>query len=57
LLTSCAAAGGTILIIGSAARVAQIGILKFDFMWYVKNISRFALLGYISGIITLILLH
>jgi Na+/H+ antiporter NhaD/arsenite permease-like protein len=57
LLTYCAGTGGSILIIGSAAGVAIMGILKLDFMWYLKNISWLALLGYISGIICFILLN
>lgn len=50
LLAYCAGTGGSILIIGSAAGVAAMGILKIDFMWYLKRISLYALLGYFSGI-------
>ena len=50
LLAYCAGTGGSILIIGSAAGVAAMGILKIDFMWYLKRISLYALLGYLSGI-------
>jgi Na+/H+ antiporter NhaD/arsenite permease-like protein len=57
LLTYCAGTGGSILIIGSAAGVAVMGILKVDFMWYVKHISWLAFLGYASGIICFILLN
>ena len=38
------------LIIGSAAGVAAMGIEKIDFFWYMKKISPLALLGYFSGI-------
>ena len=38
-LAYCAGTGGSVLIIGSAAGVAVMGILKIDFIWYVKNIS------------------
>ena len=48
-LAYCAGTGGSCLIIGSAAGVAAMGIEKIEFMWYVKNISLLALLGYISG--------
>lgn len=52
LLAYCAGTGGSILIIGSAAGVAIMGSLKIDFMWYVKNISLYALIGYAAGIMT-----
>jgi Na+/H+ antiporter NhaD/arsenite permease-like protein len=52
LLAYCAGTGGSILIIGSAAGVAIMGILKIDFIWYLKNISWLALLGYLAGILT-----
>jgi Na+/H+ antiporter NhaD/arsenite permease-like protein len=57
LLAYCADTGGSILIIGSAAGVAIMGIIKLNFMWYLKNISWLTLLGYISGIIFFILLN
>jgi len=45
----CAGTGGSVLIIGSAAGVAVMGMEKIDFMWYAKKISLYALLGYIAG--------
>ena len=45
----CAGTGGSILIIGSAAGVAAMGLEKIDFIWYVKRISGLALLGYFAG--------
>ncbi|MFT5765175.1 MAG: Na+/H+ antiporter NhaD/arsenite permease-like protein, partial [Saprospiraceae bacterium] len=56
LLAYCAGTGGSALIIGSAAGVAIMGILKIDFIWYMKNISWLALAGYFSGILLLYLL-
>lgn len=50
LIAYCAGTGGSILIIGSAAGVASMSILKIDFLWYLKRISGYALLGYLSGI-------
>ena len=41
-LAYCAGTGGSVLIIGSAAGVAVMGILKIDFIWYVKKISFLA---------------
>lgn len=55
LLAYCAGTGGSSLIIGSAAGVAMMGILKIDFIWYVKKISWLALIGYFSGIIIYLL--
>ena len=57
LLAFCAGTGGSILIIGSAAGVAIMGILKIDFMWYLKHISFLAFLGYAAGILTFILIN
>lgn len=48
-LAYCAGTGGSVLIIGSAAGVAIMGILKIDFMWYLKKISYLALAGYLAG--------
>jgi Na+/H+ antiporter NhaD/arsenite permease-like protein len=48
-LAYCAGTGGSILIIGSAAGVAAMGMEKIDFIWYVKKISLLALLGYLAG--------
>ena len=45
----CAGTGGSILIIGSAAGVAAMGLEKIDFIWYVRKISGLALLGYLGG--------
>lgn len=41
--------GGSLLIIGSAAGVAAMGITKINFGWYLKNVSVWVLLGYLSG--------
>lgn len=48
-ITYCAGTGGSVLIIGSAAGIAAMGIEKIDFMWYLKKISLLALLGYFAG--------
>jgi Na+/H+ antiporter NhaD/arsenite permease-like protein len=45
----CAGTGGSILIIGSAAGVAAMGLEKIDFVWYARRISLLALLGYAAG--------
>ena len=56
-LAYCAGTGGSVLIIGSAAGVAVMGILKVDFIWYLKNISLLALMGYLAGAVTFILMQ
>jgi Na+/H+ antiporter NhaD/arsenite permease-like protein len=56
-LAFCAGTGGSVLIIGSAAGVAVMGILKIDFIWYVKNISFLALIGYAAGAATYIFMQ
>jgi Na+/H+ antiporter NhaD/arsenite permease-like protein len=48
-LAYCAGTGGSILIIGSAAGVAAMGLEKIDFVWYAKKISIWALSGYLAG--------
>jgi Na+/H+ antiporter NhaD/arsenite permease-like protein len=48
-LSYCAGTGGSILIIGSAAGVAAMGLANINFIWYLKKISLPALLGYVGG--------
>jgi Na+/H+ antiporter NhaD/arsenite permease-like protein len=48
-LAYCAGTGGSILIIGSAAGVAAMGLERIHFFWYVKRISGLALVGYLAG--------
>ena len=45
----CAGTGGSILIIGSAAGVAAMGLERIHFLWYLRHISGLALLGYLAG--------
>ena len=54
-MTYCAGTGGSILIIGSAAGVAAMGLEKIEFIWYVKKISWLALISYFAGIAVYIL--
>ncbi len=48
-LAYCSGTGGSILIIGSAAGVAAMGLTKIEFFWYLKKVSFWALIGYLSG--------
>ncbi|MDP1682233.1 MAG: sodium:proton antiporter NhaD [Burkholderiales bacterium] len=56
-LAYAAGTGGSILIIGSAAGVAAMGIEKIEFFWYVRKISLLALIGYAGGAASYILLN
>ncbi|MDO4880101.1 MAG: sodium:proton antiporter NhaD [Capnocytophaga sp.] len=49
-----AGTGGSLLIIGSAAGVAAMGMEKINFFWYVKNISWLAFIGFLAGALSLI---
>lgn len=50
LLTYCAATGGSILVIGSAAGVAVMGMEDLNFVWYMKKITIPAAIAYFVGI-------
>lgn len=56
-LAYCAGTGGSLLVIGSAAGVAAMGMEKIDFIWYVKKISLLALMGYAGGAVVYLLMH
>ena len=51
-----AGTGGSILIIGSAAGVVAMGMENISFGWYLKSFSLLALVGYIGGVLTFLLL-
>ncbi|WP_127846790.1 sodium:proton antiporter NhaD [Psychroflexus aestuariivivens] len=44
-----AGTGGSLLVIGSAAGVAAMGMEKIDFIWYFKKIAWIALTGFLAG--------
>ncbi|KAH0976909.1 hypothetical protein GBA52_027646 [Prunus armeniaca] len=50
LIAYCAGTGGSMLVIGSAAGVAFMGMEKVDFFWYLRKVSGFAFAGYAAGI-------
>lgn len=52
-----AGTGGSMLIIGSAAGVVAMGMEKISFFWYLKNISWLALVGYVAGALTYLLIN
>lgn len=56
MIAYAAGTGGSILIIGSAAGVAFMGLEKVDFIWYLKKISLTALAGFLSGMALYLLL-
>ncbi len=51
LLAYCAGTGGSILIIGSAAGVAAMGIEKINFIWYMRKMAWIAFVGYVAGVL------
>jgi Na+/H+ antiporter NhaD/arsenite permease-like protein len=53
----CTGTGGSILIIGSAAGVAAMGLTKIEFFWYLKKISLWALLGYLAGALVFVAMN
>jgi Na+/H+ antiporter NhaD/arsenite permease-like protein len=56
-LAYCAGTGGSILVIGSAAGVAAMGLEKIGFFWYVKKMSGLAMLGYVAGAMVFLSQH
>lgn len=56
-LSYAAGTGGSILVIGSAAGVAAMGMEKIDFIWYLKRISVWVILGYLAGALVFIGSH
>ena len=44
-----AGTGGSMLIIGSAAGVAAMGMEKIDFIWYFRKVAWLALVGFLAG--------
>lgn len=56
-LAYCAGTGGSLLVIGSAAGVAVMGMEKLAFGWYLRRISGLALLGYVAGGLTYLAIH
>jgi NhaD family Na+/H+ antiporter len=56
-LAYCAGTGGSILIIGSAAGVAAMGMERIQFGWYLKKIAWLALIGYFAGAAVFLMQH
>ncbi|MDY5969715.1 MAG: sodium:proton antiporter NhaD, partial [Bacteroidales bacterium] len=55
-LAYCAGTGGSLLIIGSAAGVAVMGMEKIDFIWYLRKISWLAFMGFLAGAVVYIVM-
>ena len=53
----CAGTGGSLLIIGSAAGVAAMGMERIGFLWYLKNMTWLAAMGYVAGCAVFLLEH
>ncbi len=56
-LAYCAGTGGSMLVIGSAAGVAAMGMEKIEFVWYLKRISLLAALGYLAGAMVYLIIY
>ena len=54
-LAYCTGTGGSILIIGSAAGIAAMGVSEINFGWYFRKMSWLALIGFFSGAVVFIL--
>ncbi|MFD2570743.1 sodium:proton antiporter NhaD [Spirosoma soli] len=54
-LAYCAGTGGSMLVIGSAAGVAVMGMERLEFGWYLRRISWLALIGYLAGALVYLL--
>ncbi len=57
LIAYAAGTGGSLLIIGSAAGVAAMGMEKIDFIWYMKKITWLAITGYLTGYLLLLFME
>ena len=57
LIAFSAGTGGSMLIIGSAAGVAAMGMEKIDFLWYLRKITWLAALGFIIGYLVLLFME
>lgn len=53
----CSGTGGSMLIIGSAAGVAAMGMEKIDFIWYLKKITWLAFCGFMAGALTFLFIE
>jgi Na+/H+ antiporter NhaD/arsenite permease-like protein len=57
LLALTTGTGGSMIIIGSAAGVAAMGLENIPFGWYLKNISWIAAIGFIVGILCFVVVN
>lgn len=55
LIAYCAGTGGSMLVIGSAAGVAFMGMEKVDFFWYLRKVSTYFFLSLFGGRLQLVL--
>ncbi|MDX1477508.1 MAG: sodium:proton antiporter NhaD [Saprospiraceae bacterium] len=51
-----AGTGGSMLIIGSAAGVAAMGMERIDFIWYFRKLGWLAAVGFVTGAITFLVM-
>ena len=53
----CAGTGGSMLIIGSAAGVAAMGMENINFIWYFKKVAWLAMIGFLAGAAAFLLMY
>jgi Na+/H+ antiporter NhaD/arsenite permease-like protein len=54
LLAYCVGTGGSVLIIGSAAGVAAMGMERLTFWWYFRRMAWIALCAYLAGVLAFV---
>lgn len=52
-----AGTGGSMLIIGSAAGVAAMGMERIDFIWYLKKMGWLAAIGFLGGAAAFLIMY
>jgi Na+/H+ antiporter NhaD/arsenite permease-like protein len=52
-----AGTGGSMLIIGSAAGVAAMGMERIDFIWYLRKVTWLAAIGFLAGSVVYIFMN
>ncbi|MDF2549406.1 MAG: hypothetical protein K0S07_473 [Chlamydiales bacterium] len=50
LLSYTVGSGGSLVLIGSAAGIAFMGLEKVNFMWYLRHVTPKVLIAYLSGV-------
>lgn len=57
VLPAAAGTGGSLLVIGSAAGVAYMGLEGVGFVWYLRKVTPWALAGYAAANTCYVVVH